>query len=479
MRCILLNVSGEGGILSGYNGMHTGVFNIIIFWVFLCMLLATASLTHAQTLGIPSICNDNVAGKTEEQLRADLALCNAEIAKWQEVLSTARDKVNTVDGDVKALNAKIKAAEATIKSKNIAISQLSKDINLRSEKIANLEFTIDEGKESLGELMRNTRVIDDYSLAEVMLNSKSFSDFFADVDSFLAIQNGLKDHFAKLRENIAWAEVEKQRLGEIQDQELDAKYDVEIKKKTIAANEAEQREILAASRQQAKSYEQIVADRQAKAGQINAALFRLRGVDGGGIPFKDALAYAKKASAVTGVRVSFILGILRQESNLGVNVGQCLLVNPKTGDGKGKNTGTYFSGIMKPDRDVPYFLDMMKRLGRDPYNTPVSCPLPGGYGGAMGPTQFIPSTWQGYEYRIAQAFGVSVGDPWNPEHAIMATALFLQDLGASNGGYSAEREAAGRYYAGGNWATAGLSYAASVLSHAESYQRDIDFLENR
>lgn len=446
--------------------------------VFVSVFFLTPHFTFAQ-VAIPAICNDDVTGKTEAQLQADLSLCNAEIAQWQNVLTNTRDKVHTIDGDVKSLTAKIKAAEATIKAKNIAISQLSKDINLRSEKIENLEGLVDEGKQSLAELMRNTRVLDDYSLAEVMFNSKSFSDFFVDLDSFLAIQTGLKEHFFKLRENISWTEVEKQRLGEIQNQEQDAKYDVETHKKTISRTEQEKKEILAATKLEAKSYEQIVADRQAKASQINAALFRLRGVDGGGIPFKQALAYAKVASSYTGVRAAFILGILRQESNLGTNVGQCLLVNAKTGDGKGKNTGTPFTGLMKPDRDVPYFIDMMKRLGRDPYNTPVSCPQPGGYGGAMGPTQFIPSTWQGYEGRIAQAYGVSVADPWNPEHAIMATALFLQDLGAARGGYTAEREAAGRYYAGGNWASAGLGYAASVLSHAQGYQTDIEFLENR
>ena len=238
---------------------------------------------------------------------------------------------------------------------------------------------------------------------------------------------------------------------------------------------------LAATKLEAKSYEQIVADRQAKASQINAALFRLRGVDGGGIPFKEALAYAKRASSITGVRAAFILGILRQESDtsgdkLAVNVGQCLLVDPLTGAGKGKNTGTPFERVMKPDRDAGVFLEIMKRLGRDPYGTPVSCPASIGYGGGMGPTQFIPSTWVSYEGRIASAFGVPVGDPWNPEHAIMATGLFLQDLGAARGGYSAEREAAGRYYAGGYWQTNGLGYAASVLGHAEVYQSDIDFL---
>lgn len=448
------------------------VFSVVI----VSIVFLVSAHVFAET---PLVCNDDVTGKSEEQLKADLALCNAEIAKWQDILTGTRSRVTSIDGDVKALTAKIKSAEATIKSKNIAISQLSKDIDVRSQKIDELEVLIDDGKQSLAQLIRRTNEIDDYSLVEVVLDSKNLSDFFSDLDSFLSIQRGLEEHFYSVRQTIAETTDERTRLGEIQDKERDAKYEVEVKKKTISKSEQEKKDLLAATKKEAKSYEQIVADRQAKANQINAALFRLRGVDGGGIPFKEALAYAKIASANTGVRAAFILGILRQESNLGVNVGQCLLVDPSTGAGKGKNTGTPFSNVMKPDRDVPYFLDMMKRLGRDPYNTAVSCPQSVGYGGAMGPTQFIPSTWRGYEGRIASAFGVAVGDPWNPEHAIMATALFLQDLGAGRGGYSAEREAAGRYYAGGNWMTYGLGYASSVLGHAEVYQNDIEFLENR
>jgi len=448
----------------------------ILLVVFTVVTVFSPLFSNAQS---SPACNDNVQGKTEEQLNEDLKLCNEEIKKWQGILNGTRTKVNTIDGDVKALTAKIHTAEATIKSKNIAISQLSDDIEVRTEKIDDLEVLIDKGKQSLAQLMRRTNEIDDYSLAEVVLDSKNLSDFFIDIDSFLSIQKGLEDHFNEVRQTILETEDERTRLNEVQDQERDAKYEVETQKKKISQSESEKKELLAATKKQEKTYEQILDDRRAKANQINAALFRLRGVDGGGIPFKEALAYAQIASESTGVRAAFILGILRQESNLGVNVGQCLLVDPKTGAGKGMNTGTPFANVMKPSRDVPYFISMMEDLGRDPYNTPVSCPQSIGYGGAMGPTQFIPSTWQGYGWRIAAIFGVPVGDPWNPEHAIMATALFLQDLGAGRGGYSAEQESAGRYYAGGNWRTYGLGYASSVLSFAESYQSDIDFLENR
>lgn len=446
----------------------------IFFGVFVLFCTVHASIVSAQEA--PPACNDDIAGKTEAQLQEDLARCNEEIKQWQGILSSTRSRVSSIDGEVQSLNAKIKTAEATIKSKNIAISQLTKDINTRSTKIDDLETRIDDGKASLAQLIRRTHEIDEYSLPEVILASESISDFFSDLDVFRSVQEELKDHFFTVRQQISETDAERTKLGEIQEKEVDAKYEVEQQKKKVAQTEAEQRELLAATKQEAKTYEQIVADRQAKANQINAALFRLRGVDGGGIPFKEALAYAKEAEQQTGVRAAFILGILRQESNLGVNVGQCLLVDATTGAGKGKNTGTPFANVMKPDRDVPYFLDLMARLGRDPYFTAVSCPQSVGYGGAMGPTQFIPSTWKLYESRIAAAFGISAADPWNPEHAIMATAIFLQDLGAARGGYSAEREAAGRYYAGGNWASLGLSYAASVLAHAETYQNDIDFL---
>jgi peptidoglycan hydrolase CwlO-like protein len=100
-----------------------------------------------------------VTGKTEAELREDLARCNAEIAAWQSILDDTRDEISTIDGDVKALNAKIKAAEATIKAKNIAISELSKDINERTERIGDLEEIIDDGKESLAQLIRKTKLI--------------------------------------------------------------------------------------------------------------------------------------------------------------------------------------------------------------------------------------------------------------------------------------------------------------------------------
>ena len=94
----------------------------------------------------------------------------------------------------------------------------------------------------------------------------------------------------------------------------------------------------------------------------------------------------------------------------------------------------------------------------------------------MGPTQFIPSTWELFEPRLKSALGVSATNPWNAGHAIMATGVYLADVGASVGGYSAEHRAAATYYAGSGWATRGQTYANSVMAKATKFQEDIDFL---
>src|SRR3989338_11621363 len=114
-------------------------------------------------------------------------------------------------------------------------------------------------------------------------------------------------------------------------------------------------------------------------------------------------------------------------------------MNDATGAGVGKNTGTSFAKVMAPNRDVPPFLALAGQLGFDPHSQVVSCPIAsaGGWGGAMGPAQFIPSTWALYAGRVAAIRGVAVANPWDPADAIAAMSLYLGNLGAGAGDMAA------------------------------------------
>jgi hypothetical protein len=187
------------------------------------------------------------------------------------------------------------------------------------------------------------------------------------------------------------------------------------------------------------------------------------------------------------VRAALILAILSQESDLGKNIGSCYVSNLDTGDGVGKNTGRAYEKVMKAPRDTVPFQQIASSVGLTWSTTPVSCPLgytyssSRGYGGALGPSQFIPSTWQVFAPRITAAVGESVANPWDPRDAIVATAIYLSDLGAGLQTYSAERNAACKYYSGRSCDSRSPSntpYGNSVVKKADTFQQNIDFLKD-
>jgi membrane-bound lytic murein transglycosylase B len=94
----------------------------------------------------------------------------------------------------------------------------------------------------------------------------------------------------------------------------------------------------------------------------------------------------------------------------------------------------------------------------------------------MGPSQFIPSTWALYESRLSRALGVGTPNPWNAKDAIMATAMYMADIGAAGGSYSAERNAACKYYSGKSCTSSTAFYGDQVMDNAGFFQNQIDII---
>ncbi len=409
----------------------------------------------------------------EAEWRIELAQLEDENAKDQAVLDGMKLNTKSLQQEAAALGVKIQQTKNFIKQKNIAIAQLGLDIAQKNRHILSLEEKITEGHDTLGQLLRKTNEIDKSSLAEVVLSKRNISDFFSDVDSFQSVQGALKDLFAQVRATKTLTEKEKVALDKQKNKEADTRAAAEVQQKQVQANETEKQYLIKVNKTKEKTYEQVIADRQAKVSEIKAKLFKLAG-GSAAIPFETALAYAQEASSATGVSPAFLLAILTQESNLGSNVGKCYLTDIDTGAGVNIDTGKVWPNLMKPTRDVQPFLDVTNRLGFTPLRTVVSCPIAGtrGYGGAMGPAQFIASTWKLLEDRLRSALGHN-GNPWDPRDAFMASALYLDDLGAGVSTYSSEIRSACKYYGSGG---SSCSYGKSVMKLKNSIQSDIDYL---
>jgi membrane-bound lytic murein transglycosylase B len=232
----------------------------------------------------------------------------------------------------------------------------------------------------------------------------------------------------------------------------------------VASTVTAKTQLLAETQGQESKYQALLVKTQASAAQIRGRIFQLLG--GGQLSFEDAYQYAQLASNATGIDPAFILAILDRESALGQNVGQC-----------------DYQTAMSPSNQ-PLFLSIVQSLGLNPSTMTVSCPnADGAYGGAMGPAQFEPSTWDEYSTAVAQITKDNPPSPWNDSDAFVATALDLKDgMTECQTAYSAvlsqERCTAARYYAGGDWQNYLWTYGQAVVERARSFTSDIQTITN-
>ncbi len=413
----------------------------------------------------------------QQQLQAQLNQLEKEIADQTAILTQKKTEGVSITRDIAILDAKIAKAKLEIKAHGIAIQQLGKDITVKTKVIGSLNGQINEGKESLASIIRQTDQIDRFSLPEILLSNTNFSDFFADIGAFDSLKKSMQTFFGKVKSAKAQTEIEKKNLGDKRNREIALQINVEEEQRSIEKNEADKKKLLSLNKKEQTSYQSVISTKQQQAAAIRDALFGLR--DAGPIKFGLALQYAQAATLKTGVRPAFLLAILTQETNLGANIGSCY-VTDSAGNGVKITSGAAVSGVMKGTRDVPPFLELMSQLGRNSFKTPVSCPQLGGYGGGMGPSQFIPSTWKLMVGQISAATGKSVPDPYNASDAFIASSLYLSNLGASGGTAAAERNAACKYYSGKSCTTTSYNgfYGDSVMKIAAKLQANIDILQN-
>ncbi|MFA6338832.1 MAG: lytic murein transglycosylase [Candidatus Paceibacterota bacterium] len=415
----------------------------------------------------------------EQQLQAELEKVLKDIEAQKKVLESTQRQSVSMERDIAVLNTKIKEAQLQIKAHEINISRLNSDIQNRTKTIQTLDQKLEKGRISLIGILKKTEEMDNSPMIETLLSDNDLSDFFASFETYDSLKRALKDSFDEYTQTKQTTTKEKEILSQKKDQEVDTKVAIETVKSTVQKNESQKTVLLKINKNQEKEYQKIIKERELKAAQIRSALFALR--DTASIPFGDALSFANAASKVTGVRPAYLLAILMQESSLGVNVGTCILTDLTSGSGISTKSGRTFTNVMKPSRDIPYFISITKSLGKDPLATKVSCPQSVGWGGAMGPAQFIPSTWDMFSDRIANALGIKLADPWRAQDAFMASALYLSDMGAVDGSYTKERNAACKYYSGSSCSKSSLiaSYGDQVIAKAKDIQTNmIDPLED-
>ncbi len=397
-------------------------------------------------------------GLSRDQIQQQLKILEKDIENNKAQLDSKKSERRTIERDLSILDAKVKEAKLSLQRRDLEIKTIDKTIKQKEVHIGTLNDRAKRARASLAQLLRSTRQADDQTLVEVMLRGDSLTSVFTESNDIASVQAALSDTFEEIRTTKRVLDEEKVRLEEEQQEHEELRAIQERERQAAVAREQEKAAILKATKGKEKEYEQYIKQQERTASQLRQALFSLRDSTSGPLTFETMLKYADEASAQTGVRPELILAILTVETNLGKNVG--------------KGTWTV---DMHPTRDRPVFIEICAELGLDPDKMPVSKKAWYGWGGAMGPGQFIPSTWKGIKSRVASVTGENPPNPWNARTATFATALYMKDNGAGAQTRAAERLASLRYLAGWKNATkpAYAFYGNEVMAFVDKYEREI------
>jgi len=415
-----------------------------------------------------------------------------------DMTKTSAEK-KTLQTQISSLTKKIKDLDYQIYQSNLSIKSLGFQIKDTELSIVETEKEIGSQKEKIGMILRAVNDEDKKSLMEVLIASKTISDFFDNLVYLetLSVKNqDLLDHFENLEDSLKGQKI---ILAEEKGQTESILALQSVQKQESSSTKQEKDKLYTLTEAQYQSQLKEKQEIEKKAAEIEKKLIQMVGLveDQKAPSFGEALEIAKEIGTLVGVRPAFLLAIISQESAIGRNVGQCYITNKETGGGKYSN-GKLVSRIIHPTRDLPIFLNIIESSGRTMEKTPVSCWINDcvskyggtyfhckayvaesgsvscaksgyvayGFGGAMGPAQFIPSTWNIYDKKVKEKTGKSVADPWNIRDAFTAAGLYLKDLGA--GKTSGEYSAASRYYGGSS------AYAKSVSTRAWCIQEFTD-----
>ncbi|MBI2039056.1 MAG: lytic murein transglycosylase [Candidatus Niyogibacteria bacterium] len=403
-----------------------------------------------------------LVGERKAALEKELAGYEVQIDAFRQQIDAKRLEAASFERDIAILNAEIKKAQLAIKARTIAIEQLSDTIGEKSDFVDELLVKIDREKKSLAELLRRVEELDRTSFAEAFFSRESIAGFFKELDHYDTVQAAVHTSFLEIRKTRVATEEEIDTLETRKSEEIELRALQTLEKKRVEEKESEKKKILAVTKGVEAEYQKLLKSREKDAALIRSQLFLLRGSPD--IPFEKAVEYANAAFKATGVRPAFLLGVIAEESNLGANVG----------------TGNW--NIDMADRRCASqrtaFQEITAELGFDPNLMPVSKKAWYGYcGGAMGPAQFMPTTWKLYKNLIAKHTGHNPPNPWEALDAFVASALLLKDNGAAEGTYAAERRAALRYLAGANWQKRSYAfYGDDVMALAAKYQDQMNII---
>jgi len=440
------------------------VFRKIGALIVLCFFVAGVFLFNFGSNAYATTVEEEIAKKNQQ-----IEELQRQIAEYEQKILLKQGETKTLQNEIKKFDAQISQVQLEIRSLNISIETTSLEIDRTQDRIEETVKKIDSLRIALADFVRITNEIDQESILASLLKNGSLSEFFLKKDQISSLQGRAKLTIDDLQASQEELEQKEFELENQKSEQESLKRLQEVAKSSLASKKTQKSTLLKTTQGQEAQYQKLIKSSKQDIENIKGQVQYLIKY---GLATEDILKYGQLAALRVGIRPAFLIAILEIESGLGKNVGtgnwmddmyQCYLK-------LGKKT--------RAEAEKNAFMEIVNKLGLDPYSVKVSAEPYYGCGGAMGPAQFIPTTWMAYEDRVAAITGHNPPNPWNIEDAFTASAIKLAAGGATSQNKTGETKAAKAYLSGSSTCSRAvcISYANSVLRKAAEIEERLQGL---
>lgn len=399
-------------------------------------------------IGNGNIWAEGVSSSKRVELEQQLQALEREAEQLDTSLQGVQNEKRTLASEIKTFETEIKRRELEIKRLTLAIRKAEIEIADASKAIAILTTKITRSRKALGAGLFLLYTYDQNSLLSVLIKHANISDFFHSLQNLEKVQTSLEGILSEFKENKTLLEKERDDLEQFEEEQQDLKGLQEVERRFLAQKKKEKDEILRLTKGKEVLFQQLLQSKKKDIATLKTQLFYLEKT---GITAEEAVRAAQLAAKRAGIRTAFLLALLEVETgkqfedgviSVGTNLGtgnwqrdlyQCYINLGKRGSAEAEKRA---------------FLAITEKLNLDPDKMPVSRKPNYGCGGALGPAQFLPTTWLRFEEKVAELTGHQPPSPWNIDDAFTAAAIFLAGSGASSQTDAGELRAAKTYLSG-------------------------------
>lgn len=427
-------------------------------------LLISATGLHAQ---------EDVAKRSD--LEHQLQQLEQEATVLDNNLQQVQGETRTLANEIEGLDTEVKRRELEIKRLTLVIRKTALEIQSKTADIEVLSRKIDKSRKALAAGLFLVYVYDQDNTLTVLLKNGNLSDFFTSVNNLQKVESHLQGALGAFRDDRTELQKEKTDLEGFQEEQQDLKALQDVERRFLAQKKKEKDELLRLTKGKEALFQQLLKSKKKDIATLKTQLFYLEKT---GITAEDAIKFADLAAKRVGIRTAFLLALLEVETgkqfedgviSVGTNVG--------TGNWQSDLYNCYIrlGKRTQAENEKNAFFEITGKLNLDPNKMPVSRRPNYGCGGAMGPAQFLPSTWLRFEDRVGELTGHNPPNPWNVEDAFTASAVFLADAGADSKTEAGEIRAAKTYISGRPNCTRYIcrSYANRIISLARDINRTL------